>query len=356
MAEQTLKEKTAKGLYIKKIVMIDKKNVVEDIDQLVEEINKIHKCQVCQNELNNVSYIGEERMFGMGDKFLYFKCANCGCLQISSIPVNLDKYYPPNYYSYSLGMERKSFKSKVADYALKHAIATRLGHFDIVGILAMLYNSYYRKTYSFLNKSNKSVFDFSSKILDIGCGNGLFLNQLSSIGFSNLTGADPFLESDIYYSNGVNVYKKYISELEGRYDLIMLHHSFEHMSDPISVFSHLERLLALNGTIIIRVPVVDGYAWRKYGMNWFQIDAPRHFFLHTKKSISLLAKKYGLKIVKIEFDSTEAQILDSERYLENISLLDEYIVAETLRNAAKKKANELNSLMDGDQACFYIKR
>lgn len=179
---------------------------------------------------------------------------------------------------------------------------------------------------------------------------------MNSIGFSNLTGADPFLESDIYYSNGVNVYKKFISELEGRYDLIMLHHSFEHMPDPISVFSHLERLLALNGTIIIRVPVVDGYAWRKYGMNWFQIDAPRHFFLHTKKSISLLAKKYGLKIVKIEFDSTEAQILNSEKYLEDISLLDEYIVAETLRNAAKKKAKELNSLMDGDQACFYIKR
>lgn len=199
MAEKTLKEKTAKEIYIKKIVMMDKKNVVEDIDQLVEETNKIHKCQVCQNKLNNVSYIGEERMFGMGDKFSYFKCANCGCLQISTIPKNLNKYYPSNYYSYSLGKNPKSFKSKVADYALKHAIATRLGYFDIVGTLAMLYNCYYQKVYPFLDKA---ICDFSSKILDVGCGNGFLLNQLNLMGFSNLTGVDPFLESDICYPNG----------------------------------------------------------------------------------------------------------------------------------------------------------
>lgn len=333
--------------------MTSKKDRVDKFNPLVEMENRIYKCQVCQNELNNVPYIGEERMFGMGDKFSYFKCANCGCLQIVSVPENLDKYYPSNYFVLFLREKDLSLKSKIVNFLLKHAIVTRLGHFDLIGLLAMKYNCYYRIMYPFLNKS---VCDFSSKIVDIGCGNGYFLNRLNSIGFSNLIGIDPFLESDIYYPNGVNVYKKYISELDGKYDLIMLHHSFEHMPDPISVFSHLERLLALNGTIIIRIPVIDGYAWRKYGMNWFQVDAPRHFFLHTKKSISLLAKNVGLKVVKIEFDSTDAQISNSERYLEDIALSDEYAVTETLKNAAMKKAEELNLLMDGDQACFYIKR
>ena len=63
-----------------------------------------------------------------------------------------------------------------------------------------------------------------------------FLNYLNGLGFTNLTGIDPFLESDIYYPNGVKVLRKGISELEGTYKVIMLHHSFEHMSEPLDVF------------------------------------------------------------------------------------------------------------------------
>ena len=136
----------------------------------------------------------------------------------------------------------------------------------------------------------------------------------------------------------------------------MLHHSFEHMPDPLDVFVHLERLLAQDGTIVIRIPVVDGYAWRKYGMHWYQVDAPRHFFLHTKKSISLLARAVNLKVVKVEFDSNEAQIINSEKYLEGIALNAPYKPSCSLVKTARKKVKELNSLMDGDQACFYIKR
>lgn len=313
----------------------------------------MYTCQVCHNEINNIPYIGEERMFGMGDQFQYFKCSNCGCLQIASIPENLDKYYPENYYSYSYDSTPHSLKARIVDGLLKHALAVRLGHWDVIGSLAQIYNPYYKKAYAYLNRF---TCDFDSKILDVGCGNGFHLQQLRNWGFLNLTGADPFIKSDIHYKNGISVYKKYISELEGSYDFIMLHHSFEHMPDPLDVFVHLERLLAQDGTIVIRIPVVDGYAWRKYGMHWYQVDAPRHFFLHTKKSISLLSKSVNLKVVKVEFDSNEAQIINSEKYLEGIALNTPYKPSCSLVKAARKKVKELNSLMDGDQACFYIKR
>lgn len=313
----------------------------------------MYKCAVCQNEINNLPYIGEERMFGMGDKFQYFKCSNCGCLQIASIPSEMKKYYPDNYYSYTADLDPKSLKSKIAQNLLKKAISVRLGHINFIGILAVAYNRYYRDQYPFLNKS---VCNFDSKILDVGCGNGFFLNQMSNFGFKNLTGIDPFIESDIHYQNGVDIYKKYISELEGRYDVIMLHHSFEHMSEPIDVFYHLDRLLAKDGILIIRIPLTDGYAWRKYGMSWYQVDAPRHFFLHTQKSISMLAQTANLEIIRVVFDSTGSQIINSEKYLKNITLFEKYNVSNKIRNKAEKKAHELNLLMDGDQACFYLKK
>lgn len=310
------------------------------------------KCQICQNETDNILYIGIERMFGMGNQFQYFKCSNCGCLQIASIPQNMGKYYPPNYFSYVAEIKTTSLKSRIANKLLKMAIAQRLGHFNLMGALSMFYNSYYREAYPYLNKG---ICDYDTKILDIGCGNGFFLNYLNSLGFKNLTGVDPFIKSDICYPNGVNVYKKYISELSDGFDFIMLHHSFEHMPDPIDVFRHLKRLLVKDGLIIIRILVIDGYAWRKYGMNWFQVDAPRHFFLHNKKTITLLAQKVKLKIVKVEFDSSGAQIINSEKYLENIPLNVDHVISKKFLKIANKKAKELNSLMDGDQACFYLK-
>lgn len=39
-------------------------------------------------------------MFGFRDEFDYLECDECGCLQLITIPPDLIKYYPPNYYSY----------------------------------------------------------------------------------------------------------------------------------------------------------------------------------------------------------------------------------------------------------------
>ena len=39
------------------------------------------------------------------------------------------------------------------------------------------------------------------------------------------------------------------------------------------------------------IPVKSQTIWEKYGVNWSQIDAPRHFFLHTIKSFKILCSK-----------------------------------------------------------------
>jgi len=50
--------------------------------------------------------------------------------------------------------------------------------------------------------------------------------------------------------------------------------------------------------LLITIPLVDSYAWDKYGVHWYQINAPRHFCFHTQKSMELLASKTGIKIFK----------------------------------------------------------
>ena len=57
-------------------------------------------CRICNKEDNTEEYKLKEMMFGWLDEFEYFKCSNCGCLQIKQIPENIGKYYPHNYVSF----------------------------------------------------------------------------------------------------------------------------------------------------------------------------------------------------------------------------------------------------------------
>ena len=145
--------------------------------------------------------------------------------------------------------------------------------------------------------------------------------------------------------------------MEGQYDLVMLHHSFEHMDSPKAILSWLGQLINSQGTIIIRIPVANCHAWRKYQTHWLQLDAPRHFFLHTIKSMTILAKECGLNLDSFEYESSAFQFTGSEKYLRDLGFTqDNSIFTKKQLKSFAKEANRLNLLNDGDSACFYFRR
>ena len=70
-------------------------------------------CKVCGSDIDNKKFIIREMMFGLRDEFSYFECAKCGCLQITEIPKNIEKYHPLNYYSFKKADKSKNFLKQI---------------------------------------------------------------------------------------------------------------------------------------------------------------------------------------------------------------------------------------------------
>ena len=308
------------------------------------------KCSVCGNSNSNREYILQEKMYGSGDEFNYFQCSKCGCLQIEKIPENIAEYYPTDYMAFSIN-EKLNFKKKISSWLLIHSYRNQINQRDLVGKLAKKYNDYYQRAILWAKDSN-----FNSKVLDVGCGVGKRLLLMHKIGYKNLEGIDPFIQNDIVYYDKIHIKKGDIYDLNGKYDFITLHHSFEHMPNPRNVFEKISGLLSDEGILLIRVPVMDCFAWKEYGVNWFQLDAPRHFFSHTINSIEFLAKLNNMVLTDVVFDSTESQFVYSEKYKNNIPLDGKSIHSKEEIKNFHNKALELNESKEGDMACFFIKK
>ncbi len=314
-------------------------------------------CRICNNNTNNTSYIFREMHFGFRDEFEYFQCGSCGCLQIAEFPENLSKYYPKEYGAYKL--HEKIHENKIIRYLKKKKLEVSLGmNHNLIGIL-----SNFLIDKGFVRYLQPTHINIDSSILDVGTGIGSRLIGLKKKGFKNLTGIEPFIEKDIHYDVGVSVFKKQLHEFEGQFDMVMLNHSFEHMPDPLQAMKDIFRLLKANRTALIRIPVADSYGWEKYQNNWMGLHAPRHFFLHTNKSIEILAHKVGFVIVDVIYDSMGFQYAASEQIVRNIPLQDKnsYYVTRKSSMFSKKElkdfskfAKQLNETKRGDTACFYL--
>lgn len=295
-------------------------------------------------------------MFGLKEPFTYFKCAKCGCLQISQFPANMDKYYPASYYSFSA---IDKFIKKISWF--KKLQFNQLSGYrkSVLGAIASFgYKSDFYKWCRLLNLKNKN-----SKILDVGCGSGQLLKKFYQLGFSNLTGIDPFIEKDIYYNHHFRVLKKDVFEVDETYDVIMLHHSLEHMPNQADILKRLYELLNPNGKLLIRIPVMSDPLFKKYGTNLVNLDAPRHFFIHSVKSIKTLLAETGFSVYATIFDGVLFDIIASEQYKNDISIYDERsyfvnreksIFTNSQIRQFKKEIKALNAKQQGSSIALFI--
>ena len=312
-------------------------------------------CEICGNEEANKKVQIREMMFGTRDEFDYYECSKCGCLQIAKIPENIGEYYPNNFYSFNDNISENFIKRYLRMKRNEYAYFKR-------GIVGRIMNKIHPPY--FFDKLEKIEINLNSRILDVGCGSGRLIYSFKSLGFINLTGINPYTDKTVN-NKYLKIIQKTIHDMDDYYDLIILKNVLEHNQDQFKTLTKISDLLDQNGIAIITIPLKNEYIWNMYGINWVQIDAPRHFFIHTLKSLQILVDKTNLKIKHYTFDSDAFQFWGSEQYVKDIPLMSKnsFLVNPKKsifkNNQIKKfqeKANCLNSKELGDHIFLVLER
>lgn len=317
------------------------------------------RCRACQNEDEHRRFLVKEMMFGTTEEFEYFECADCGSVQICENlpPDELIQHYPANYYSFH---QRNSKRGAIKVWLLRRRMRHILNEGDLVGRLTA---AIFRPA-PILDVLSQAGLRRHHRVLDVGCGSGHLLNELADSGFERLVGVDPFVEKDVKFESGVAIYKKRLDEIADCFDVMMFNHSLEHVLDPLETLRVARSRLGPDGICVVRLPTTSSIAYEEYGVDWFQLDAPRHVLIPSREGMRIMAGLAGFTLEKTIDDSYAASFWASEQYRRRIPLrhFSSYSEnpASSVFSAAEisvfeERAIKANREGRGDQAAFILR-
>lgn len=311
------------------------------------EVNGTYRCRICHGQ-GGRSYQVREMMFGTREAYDYFLCASCGCLQLVGFTPG-EEQYPSRYYSYGSPSRATGVRALLRAWRNRLVFRGKL-----TGRVVNRLLPYAEGAERWISSVGAG---FSTRILDVGCGAGHLVLDLVDAGFMQAQGIDPFIPDSVGTQLAGLVRKATLKEVSGEYDIVMFHHVLEHMVDPQAALMDAARLLRPGGVCLIRLPVIPNQAWNEYRENWVQLDAPRHIFIHSITSLTLLAERAGFNLDDVQYDSTELQFTGSELYSRGISLAGlPGAVSQREVRRYRRQARQLNRAKHGDQAAFYFRK
>lgn len=118
--------------------------------------------------------------------------------------------------------------------------------------------------------------DKKARILDIGCGQGLFIQEMAKLGYDDCTGVTLSPEDASACQNkAMDVVNADFSDLgfsaDGSVDLIWCRHALEHSPYPLFTLFEFNRALKKGGKVYVEVPAPDCERCHEFNDNHYSI-------------------------------------------------------------------------------------
>lgn len=152
----------------------------------------------------------------------------------------------------------------------------------------------------------------TTRMLDYGCGSGLWLRAMRRKGFLELNGYDISENADakrFLAAEEIDLLDR--AELDasrGLFGLVRLEHVFEHLVDPIGTLGLLRALLRPDGWLVMTFPSIHpwlGYADLSEPASRGHLQFPLHVVQHSMQSAREWLQASGLETVGMRLTRRE---------------------------------------------------
>jgi SAM-dependent methyltransferase len=140
------------------------------------------------------------------------------------------------------------------------------------------------------------------RVLDVGCGGGLFLRLMADRGCQVL-GLDSSIEAagTAWHAQGVPVICGSLAQAPLQREscsLITMFHVLEHLYEPAIYLDAAHRLLKSDGRLVVQVPNLSSFQFLMLGENWNGLDIPRHLIQFRLRDLELLLRECGFEVLR----------------------------------------------------------
>ena len=231
-------------------------------------------CNICAKDLK--IRFAEVADAQTGDKFSILACDDCGVAQTSPVPDDLSFYYA----DYHGGRHGGS-----ADFCAGRRVR-------------------------WLEQSAAENKNSARKVLDIGCGEGTFLQRAKRRNWQ-CVGVE--LDREGLKNSDLEIYETIATVKdahgENSFAAITLWHVLEHLEHPRESLKEIYELLVPDGKLLIAVPDAAGFQAKIFGKDWLHLDVPRHLYHFNFQSLEMLLRQHGFQIERRRHQEFEYDLL-----------------------------------------------
>jgi SAM-dependent methyltransferase len=134
------------------------------------------------------------------------------------------------------------------------------------------------------------------RMLDVGLGRGDLAHAFARSGWKTHGLDMSFAAVEVARSRGIDARQGTLDAPPwppGSFDLLVLSHVLEHVTDPVDELRRARALVRSGGTVIVAVPGWDSWQRRVFQSCWAQTDLPRHLQHFTVTALNEAARAAG---------------------------------------------------------------